>query len=125
PTYTLLLDHIDDLFPEALYVHLLRDGHDVVASFRDRWGYRSAARAARTEWARYVAAARSFADGVGTQRFIEVRYERLVADPETEGRRLFAFLGEEFVPEVLEFDPAEHTATSRYQWFTAGRRAAG
>ena len=48
PTYTLLLAFIEELFPTAVYVHLLRDGHDVVASFRDRWGYRSAARAART-----------------------------------------------------------------------------
>lgn len=125
PTYTLLLDFIEELFPDALYIHLLRDGHDVVASFRDRWGYRSAARAARTEWARYVEAARSFGDRVGPERFLEVRYERLVADPEPEGRRLFAFLGEDFVPAVLDFDPAEHTATTRYQWFTAGRRAAG
>jgi hypothetical protein len=125
PTYTLLLDFIEELFPDALYIHLLRDGHDVVASFRDRWGYRSAARAARTEWARYVEAARSFADGVGPDRFLELRYERLVGDPEAEARRLFAFLGEDFVPAVLEFDPAEHTATARYQWFTAGRRAAG
>jgi hypothetical protein len=125
PTYTLLLDFIEELFPHALYVHLLRDGHDVVASFRDRWGYRSAARAARTEWARYVEAARACADRVGPERFLEVRYERLVADPVPEAQRLFAFLGEDFMPEVLAFDPAEHTATARYQWFTAGRRAAG
>jgi hypothetical protein len=26
---------------------------------------------------------------------------------------------------VLEFDPAAHRATGRYQWFTAQRRAAG
>jgi hypothetical protein len=125
PTYTLSLDFIEELFPDALYVHLLRDGRDVVASFRDRWGYLSAARAARTEWARYVAAARSFGRRVGPERFLEVRYERLVADPEAEARRIFTFLGEDFVPEVVAFDPAEHTATTRYQWFTAGRRAAG
>lgn len=125
PTYTLLLGFLDELFPDALYVHLLRDGHDVVASFRDRWGYRSAARAARTEWARHVEAARSCAQRVGADRFLELRYERLVTDPEAEARRLFAFLGEDFVPEVLAFDPGEHTATSRYQWFTAGRRVAG
>jgi hypothetical protein len=124
PTYTLRLEFIEELFPEAVYVHLLRDGHDVVASFRDRWGYRSAARAARTEWARYVTAARALAERVGPERYLELRYERLVADPEVEARRLFAFLDESFVPEVLDFDPAEHAATERYRWFTAQRRAA-
>jgi hypothetical protein len=125
PTYTLHLGFIEELFPDALYVHLLRDGHDVVASFRDRWGYPSAARAARSEWARYVEAARTLGRRLDASRFLEIRYERLVADPETEGRRLFAFLGEAWQPEVLAFDPAEHSATGRYRTFTAQRRAAG
>jgi hypothetical protein len=41
------------------------------------------------------------------------------------GRRLFAFLGETWQPEVLDFDPAEHAATGRYRWFTARRRQTG
>ena len=126
PTYTLILDLIDELFPDAVYVHLLRDGHDVVASFRDRWGYRSAARAARGEWARYVRAARALGARLPAERFLELRYEQLVADPEAEARRLFDFLGEAWHPEVLDFDPAEHAATERYRRFTAspprGRR---
>lgn len=125
PTYTLLLDFIDRLFPDALYVHLLRDGHDVVASFRDRWGYRSAARAARSEWARYVEAARTFGDGLPAERFLELRYENLVTDPEVTSRRVFDFLGETWHPDVLDFAPAEHRATDRYQRFTASRRDQG
>ncbi len=125
PTYTLHLDFIEALFPDALYVHLLRDGHDVVASFRDRWGYTSAARAARSEWARYVSAARALGDRLPRDRFLELRYEALVSDPETECRRLFAFLAEDWDPAVLMFDPSAHRATDRYQWFTAGRREAG
>ena len=46
-------------------------------------------------------------------------------DPEPESRRLFAFLGEAWDAKVLDFDPSEHTATERYRWFTAQRRAAG
>ena len=125
PTYTLHLPFIEELFPDALYIHLLRDGHDVVASFRDRWGYRSAARAARTEWARYVNAARALGDRLPAERFLELRYEDLVADPEVQGRRVFGFLAEPWDPAVLEFDPAEHSATDRYRWFTAQQREAG
>jgi hypothetical protein len=62
---------------------------------------------------------------LGEQRVLELRYERLVADPEAEARRLFAFLGEAWHPEVLDFDPADHAATERYRWFTAQRREAG
>jgi hypothetical protein len=125
PTYTLHLPFIEELFPDAVYVHLLRDGHDVVASFRDRWGYRSAGRAARSEWGRYVSAARALQRRLPPERFLELRYEALVGDPEAEARRLFAFLGEPWVPEVLELDPSRHRATERYRWFTAQRRAAG
>jgi hypothetical protein len=125
PTYTLHLPFIEALFPDARYVHLVRDGHDVVASFRDRWGYRSAARAARSEWARYVQAAMALGVRLGPERFLEVRYERIVADPERETRRLFAFLGEEWDARVIDFDPSEHAATERYRWFTAQRREAG
>ena len=125
PTYTLHLPFIEELFPDAMYIHLLRDGHDVVASFRDRWGYKAAARAARTEWARYVTAARDLAERLPAERFLELRYEKLVGDPETQGRRLFEFLGERWDPAVLEFDPREHTATDRYQWFSQQQRQAG
>jgi hypothetical protein len=125
PTYTLHLEFIEELFPDALYVHLLRDGHDVVASFRDRWGYLSATRAARGEWARYVRAARALEKRLPTTRFLELRYEDLVRQPEAQGRRLFEFLGEDWHPAVLELDPTAHQATDRYQWFTAQRREAG
>ena len=125
PTYTLHLPFIEELFPTAVYVHLLRDGHDVVASFRDRWGYKSAARAARSEWARYVTAARDLGTRLPADRFLELRYEELVADPAGQGQRLFDFVGETWEPTVLDFDPKDHSATDRYQWFTAQRREAG
>ena len=125
PTYTLLLPFIGELFPDALYVHLVRDGHDVVASYRDRWGYAAAARVARGEWRRYVRAARALRDGPAADRYHELRYEALVADPEAHLRPLFAFLGEAWDPAVLAFDQQEHDGADRYRRFTAERRAAG
>lgn len=125
PTYTLHLEFLEALFPTAQYVHLVRDGHDVVASFRDRWGYRSAARAARGEWRRYVLAARALRDRVPRERYLELRYEDLVAETETTLRRLFEYLDEPFEEAVLEPDPAAHSGTERYRRFTAARRAAG
>ncbi len=125
PANTLLLPFVDELYPDAQYIHLLRDGHDVVASHRDRWGYRSAARAARGAWRKYVEAARDFGATLGPGRFAEFRYEALVVDPEAELRRIFAFLGEAWDPAVLAFDRAEHDGTERYTRFTAERREQG
>jgi hypothetical protein len=125
PTYTLLLPFIAELFPDAQYVHLVRDGHDVVASYRDRWGYTAAARAARGGWSRYVEAARAFGRDLPGERFHELRYESLVAHPEAVLRPLFAFLGEDWDAAVLRFDEAPHDGTERYRRFTSERRAAG
>jgi hypothetical protein len=125
PANTLILPFVEELFPDAKYLHLLRDGHDVVASHRDRWGYRSAARSARGAWRKYVEAARSFGATVGPARYLELRYEALVADPEAELRRMLLFLGEEWDPQVLAFDRAEHDGTERYTQFTAERREQG
>jgi len=125
PTYTLVLPFIDELFPDAQYVHLIRDAYDVVASFRDRWGYRSALRVARTEWARYVRAGREFGKRLPASRYVEIRYEQLVADPEPSLRTLLEFLSESWDPAVLRFLDAPHDATKRYTRFTADRRAEG
>ncbi len=124
PTYTLILPFIDELFPHAQYIHLIRDAYDVVASFRDRWGYLSAARVARTEWARYVRTGRSFGATLPAERYREVRYERLVIEPEPTLRDLVSFLGETWDSAMLRFDEAPHDATERYERFTASRRRA-
>lgn len=125
PTYTLVLPFIDELFPDAQYVHLTRDAYDVVASFRERWGYGSALRVARGEWTRYVRAGRSFGQRLPAGRYHELRYESLVAAPEPALRSLLEFLGEAWDPAVLRFQEAPHDATERYTRFTAERRRQG
>ena len=108
PTYTLHLPFIEELFPDAVYVHLLRDGHDVVASFRDRWGYRvGGPRRAHRVGPLRQRRPRPGSTPARRTRFLELRYEDLVADPEAQGRRLFEFLGEAWDPAVLDFDPAD------------------
>lgn len=125
PSNTLLLPFVDELFPDAQYVHLVRDGHDVVASHRERWGYRSGVRAARGAWRRYVEAARAFGARQPAGRYHEVRYEALVAEPEARLRELFDFLGEAWDPAVLEYDKADHDGVDRHTRFTAQRRSEG
>jgi Sulfotransferase family len=122
PGYTLHLDFINELFPDAQYVHLIRDGRDVVASYRDRWGYRAALRAANSIWPAFVRTARAFGASLPAERYHELRYEALVADPEATMRALLGFLGEAWDPQVLRYDQVEHDTTERYEAFTARRR---
>jgi hypothetical protein len=103
-------------------VHLIRDAHDVVASHRERWGYRSAVRCAARTWREYVTAARTFGQSLPSDRYTELRYEQLVADPETVMRQLIEFLHEPWEPAILEYTRFEHGMRDKHQKLTEKRR---
>jgi hypothetical protein len=121
PRYALSLDFIDALFPDSQIVHVVRDGRDVVASHRDRWGYRSAVKAVE-KWPRYINAARSFGENLATDRYFEVRYEALVGNADGEMRRLLTFLEEPWDAAVLAYEDAPHDVAGGYRDFSARRR---
>jgi Sulfotransferase family len=101
PLYALELPVALAIFPGAQVVHLVRDGRDVAASLlRQPWGPRNVTSAARL-WRRCVETARSDGEPLGPDGYLELRYERLVAEPEEVLRGLCAFLGEEFDPALL------------------------
>ena len=107
PLYTAHLDLLNRLFPEAQFLHIIRDGLDVVASHRDRWGYLTALRATRT-WVKYVSMAQRLGRTVAPGRYLEVRYEELVSDPEAKLRGMFEFLDEPWDPVVLDYRQTDH-----------------
>ena len=100
-----------DRFPNARFVHLVRDGRDVACSLRrarwmklekitggaDRASPEALAACARY-WAERVRAGRRLA---GSPRYHEVRYEELVLRPEPTLRALLGFLGVEWDEAVL------------------------
>jgi Sulfotransferase family len=121
PRYALSLDYLDELFPTCQIVHVIRDGRDVVVSHRHRWGYPSAVKAIE-KWPRYIRAARAVGDNLPPGRYHEVRYERLVDDPEATMRELLDFLGEPWDPAVLEHDRKPHDISTYYGSFSSERR---
>lgn len=121
PMYTLMADDLAELFPDAQFVHILRDGRDVVESmvhFLSRFDGRPEARrhvpawaadfdASCRTWVDYVAhAARFAADHPG--RTTTVVNDDLAADPAGGFAELFAFLGV-----AAEGGPADYLATRR------------
>lgn len=102
--------HVNDLpllgslFPEARFVHMLRDGRDVALSVLELERLHHRAATPAYFWARHIRLARSAAQELGPARFAEVRYEDLLEDPEGELRRVCRFLGLGFEPVMLEHD---------------------
>ncbi len=95
------------LFPGAKFIHTIRDGRDVVASLirkrndaGDPW---TSFESAHQVWNSHVANGRAFADEVPADRFLEVRYEELIADDVGIARRVFEFLEIEIDDAVVEF----------------------
>jgi len=101
PTYVLAIPLLEQLFPDAYYVHVVRDPRDVVASILPlRFGAHSAGVAA-ADWNECVAGWWAAERRLPPERLCEVRYEDLVAAPAETLRILAAFLGVA-PPEVAE-----------------------
>lgn len=102
PLYVQILPQLAELYPDAQFIHLLRDGRDVALSFMDaHWEFRCYD-GVRFEWTAAVRAARSFGSKAGPESWMEIRYEDLVKNPEPVLRQLCAFLGETFEPAMLD-----------------------
>lgn len=99
PRNTMHLPAIRSVFPDARFVHLVRDGYDVVESLL-RIGREPDVHAAARRWVEYTRRAQAFGKSV-TDQYREVRYERLVTDPEGQLRALCPFLGITFDPGML------------------------
>jgi hypothetical protein len=110
PMYMRHLPLLRRLFPDAQYVHLLRDGRDAAVSFLslpegvafETWGHPRTAADFAALWHTEVTAARRHGRRVGAARYHEVRYEELVADPDRVLRGICAFAGLPFEGAMTE-----------------------
>jgi hypothetical protein len=110
PAYMQHLDLLERVFPGAQYVHIVRDGRDAALSFvamrrRPRFNLARPRRLGdfACQWDHEVRAARRFGSVLGGARYLELRYENLVAEPELHLRGVCRFLGLRFEPEMLEY----------------------
>jgi LPS sulfotransferase NodH len=102
PRYVTQLPLLARLFPEARFVHLVRDGRDVALSLVGLGHLHAHPATAAFPWARQVAKGRAAGHALGPGRYVELRYEELVANPEGVLQHLCRSLGLAFAPEMLE-----------------------
>ncbi|OIQ00690.1 MAG: hypothetical protein AUK35_02260 [Zetaproteobacteria bacterium CG2_30_46_52] len=105
PQNTFDLDVISKTFPKAKYLHLLRDGVDVAASFVER-GLQPDLLVAARHWQRTVNMSQSFMEA-NPDACIEVRYEDLVRDPQSQMQSICHFLNIHFDEKMIR--SLEHT----------------
>lgn len=91
------------LFPEARFVHIIRDGRDVALSWLDTgWDFGpETVEEAALYWRYHVGRGRRAGQQLGHSRYTEVTYERLIANPASTIEELCHFLSLEFHTDML------------------------
>jgi len=103
PAFVEHIPVVASLFPEAVFVHIVRDGRNVVLSrTAAAWGSDRIAAEALL-WQTQVSAGRTHGARLGPDRYLEVRYEDLVDDAEPVVRRICAFARIDFDSAMLGY----------------------
>jgi hypothetical protein len=104
PVYVYEIDTLAELFEEVRFVHLIRDGRDVACSFlgQERMRPNGPVEAALL-WRERVEAGRDAGRRLGSSRYLEVRYEALIADPESVLRPVCEFVELDYDPVMLNY----------------------
>ncbi|GAA2616875.1 sulfotransferase [Actinomadura fulvescens] len=129
PSYFKHVPTLMRMWPDAQFVHLVRDGRDCVASLKEMPWYKLDVHHAISAWREAIDYGRRYAAKLGPDSYYELQYERLVADPADELSRLCTFLGEDFDPDMTQpQDIARLTVPPQKKWHnltqtavTAGR----
>jgi hypothetical protein len=107
PNNIFYVDFINELFPNCQFINVIRDGRDVVCSYKERWGSKTILYAIK-EWNRAINLTYAYRTKFPEDRYMEVRYEELVSHPERETKRMMEFLGEKWTPDLLEHHNKQH-----------------
>lgn len=122
PGYYQYVPALARMFPDAQFVHLIRDGRDCVASLLRMPWFKQDIYAAVCTWIEAIDSGRRAARALPSGSYYELRYEDLVADPAAHLAKLCDFLGEDYDPAMTEpHKISGDTLPERQVWHSATR----
>lgn len=105
PRHLYYLSDISRTLPSAKFIHILRNGSDVVASLYETthqypglWGGERSIDSCIDRWIKDIALSSQYQ---GKRNHLIVRYEELIEDPETSLRKLLVFVDIPFAKSIL------------------------
>ena len=101
PFYVRRMTLIQEIVPEARFVHIIRDGRAVTLSIKDLWFGPNSIDEAADFWTARIGEGREQAPQLS--HYMEVRYEDIVRDPEPHLRRICDFLDLDWTDRVLNY----------------------
>lgn len=121
PEYVNHLDCIGRLFPDAKFIHLIRDGRDVALSVMGRyWGPKNIYTAAH-QWRYAIDQVDRFSQSLRAGQFLEMTYEEFLSEPVRSFERLIEFLeiddaGGELINHIRRRVPMDLMADNHNKW---------
>lgn len=109
------LSWIMAVFPQAKYLNILRDGRDVVASFKETDNPKQTIEWAIDRWLFAVQAGERAQKLLPAENYLEIRYEALVSEPEDTLKKVCTFADIDFDSTMLDFWKSPTTIEARYQ----------
>jgi hypothetical protein len=117
PLYMQQLPLLEELYPDATWVHLVRDGRDAALSFLElpegfsgkTWAQPRTPAQFAARWRTEILAARKLGRHAG-DRYLELRYEDLVDEPEQWLRRVCEHASLSWEPDMLDHTRPSDTA---------------
>lgn len=110
PVHVFHMRLIHELFPKAQFIHMIRNGYEVVRSLQQMpWAPRQI-RWSIQRWVESIKVGREFGASLPADQYCEVRYEELVSDPEKTLKSICNFLGEPFAAQMLESHVPENNS---------------
>jgi hypothetical protein len=117
PLYMQQLPLLEGLFPDATWLHLVRDGRDAALSFLElpegfsgkTWAQPRTPAQFAARWRTEILAARKLGKNAG-DRYFELRYEDLVDEPEQWLRRVCEHASLSWEPDMLDHTRPSDTA---------------
>jgi hypothetical protein len=118
PMYAARMTAIWDLFPNAQFLHVVRDPRACIASLRKLGWYDGHIAPMAELWERSLNAVDPWRRKLAPDQLLDVKYEDLVLEPEATVRRVAAFAGlaadEVAVEQMLRYHEFEETRSLRY-----------
>jgi len=104
PIYASYIKLLHIIFPDARFIHIIRDPFDAVHSMLEKYErdeFHVDIFFAARNWVRRIRKAREAGANFGRNHYYEIRYENLVENPSDELRKVCEFLQESYEPEML------------------------
>jgi len=109
PYYVLNIKTILEMFPDAQFINIIRDGRDCALSMLERKKdlkifntYHAA-----NLWKQYVETGQTAKKYLGNEHYFEIRYEDLINDPDKTLRGVCLFLNEDFEQSMVDFEKSK------------------